>query len=791
MSEPAAAERTDFFVSYTGADRAWAEWVAWQLEDAGYTTVIQAWDFRPGSEFMVDMQQALLTTRRVIAVLSRAYLDAPYARQEWNAALADDPSGEKGKLLPVRVEEVRPEGLDAARVYLDLVGLDEPAARQRLLAGVVDARVKPARSPEFPGTTAAAPPTAPAPAPAFPGRRPKVWNAQRRNLNFTGRLADLEAIRARASGDPSPGPVVQALHGLGGVGKSQVALEYAHRYAADYDIVWWVRSQLPGDAARDLAQLAGPLGVAAQPTQSETATLVAEELAGRSRWLLVFDYADGPDDLRDFQPSDGGGLVLITSRNRAWGAVARPVAVRELTRDESVAFLLRRLHRESTAEAAAAAELAEELGDLPLMLEYAAAYMEDASLSIDRYLELFRRRREQLVASSDPTQDGDTLATTWRLSFEQVERHSPVGVPLLRLLGYLCSDDIPLDLLRDGIDALPASLREAVRDEIELEDALRYLVKYSLVDREGDVLRLHRLVQAVVRGSLTPEQRGLFAGAAIRLLQAAFPAKPQRPDTWERCAQLVPHVLVASRRAEECQVEIEATVGLLRQAGVYLASYVQLAAAETVLQRALALAESWGGAGHPLVAEVLAVLGNVDRELGRLADGRAYLERALGIEEQNFGADSAEVVPALSRLGHMLNRQGKLADAQVHLERALEICRAHDIGGPRLSSVLRALGCILWDRRDLPRAEACFREALELDRSLWGDDHPKVSTSLNYLGGVTRDLGDLETATAMIGQALAIDRAAYGDEHPRVAARLNNLAGVVRRQGDMAEARRL
>lgn len=144
-------KRRDFFISYNRADKQWAEGIAWHLEEAGYTTVIQAWDFRPGSNFVIEMQRASDQAMRTIAVLSPDYLQALYTQPEWAAAFAQDPTGEKGTLLPVRVQECELKGMLSQVVYIDLVGLEEQAAKEALLAGVKQGRVKPTTAPGFPG----------------------------------------------------------------------------------------------------------------------------------------------------------------------------------------------------------------------------------------------------------------------------------------------------------------------------------------------------------------------------------------------------------------------------------------------------------------------------------------------------------------------------------------------------------------------------------------------------------------------------------------------------------------
>jgi len=214
----------DFFISYNGADRNWAEWIAWQLEQAGYTSILQAWDFRPGSNFVLEMQKAAAEAAHAIAVLSPSYLAARFTQPEWAAAFVQDPTGEKGMLLPVRVRECELAGLWRPIVYIDLVDLAEDAARDALLAGVRPERRRPAAPPLFSATKP----------PRFPGSLPPIWNVPHlRNRNFTGRDRLLDDLRtALSSGHPAA--LTQAITGLGGVGKTQFAVEYAYRHATGY-----------------------------------------------------------------------------------------------------------------------------------------------------------------------------------------------------------------------------------------------------------------------------------------------------------------------------------------------------------------------------------------------------------------------------------------------------------------------------------------------------------------------------------------------------------------------------
>lgn len=228
---------------------AWAEWTATVLEAAGYRTLLQAWDFQPGSNFVLEMHDALRRSDRVIALLSEPYLRSAFAAPEWAGAFVTHPQGEGRRLLPLRVGDCQPDGLLAAVVYIDLVGATEPEARRRVLGAVADRQRRP--------TVAPVPGAGPA---GFPGRLPAIWNVPPRNPNFAGRGDQLDELRA-ALGREDATVAVLAVAGLGGVGKTQVGVEHAWRRAADYDLVWWV----PAGSPRHHRRVPHPSGRAPRP----------------------------------------------------------------------------------------------------------------------------------------------------------------------------------------------------------------------------------------------------------------------------------------------------------------------------------------------------------------------------------------------------------------------------------------------------------------------------------------------------------------------------------------------
>jgi tetratricopeptide (TPR) repeat protein len=810
------------FVSYTNADVQWAEWIAWTLEQEGYTTTIQAWDFRPGANFVLEMQRALQECERVIAVLSPRYLASKFAAEEWSAAIASDPTGDK--LLPIRIEPCDNEGLLRARVYIDLVGTDGATARQRLLAGVKRERAKPPTPPPFP-----------TPAPRrFPGTPPAIWNLPfERNLHFTGREDELrqlhDALAACQAAAPSGIDASserlsvetlrrsvsterlnetlhrsvsterlkpQTIHGLGGVGKTHLAVEYAYRFAADYDLVWWVRADAPLSIATDLALLAAPLQLPQRDERDQRVVVQAvldylrrHDGADKPRpYLLIFDNAEEPRDLRPFLPQ-GRGSVLITSRNPNWGALAHPLEVRTLPRDKAIEFLLARAGRQGEG----AGELADALGCLPLALEQAGAYIEASGIAFADYLARWRAHHRELLQHPPATDYPATVATTWDISFQAVAAQSPDSVTLMNLLAFFAPEPIPRDLFiaREGRGAIKLRPHEW-RDEMELDNAVIPLRRYSLIQACAETLAMHRLVQMIVRDRLDDGERKTLAHAALHAVNDAFPGDEilTSIESWATCARLAVHARAVTEEAERLGIAPEATARLLNQLGLYLEARAEFADARAYFERAISRYETALGTNHPHVATAVNNLGSVLRDLGDLAGARTCFERVVKIFEDNALERHPNYAGAVNNLGSVLRDLGDLAGARACYERVVKIFE-DNLGSnhPNAATAVNNLGGVLRDLGDLAGARACFERALLIDEATFGPHHPNVARDVNNLGSVLRDLGDLAGARAYLERALQIDEATFGPHHPSVATAVNNLGNVLRDLGDLAGAR--
>jgi len=801
MATPGAALK-DFFVSYNRADRVWAEWIAWQLEAAGYTTIIQAWDFHAGGNFILEMDQAAKTTHHTLAVFSPEYLAALYTQPEWAAALVQDPTSAKQVLLPVRVRECKPQGLLAAIVYIDLVGLTEDEARKHLLSRASGKRGKPTVAPAFPGMMS----QALAAPPAFPGMsqpptQPPLWlMPHRRNPYFTGRNDTLAQVHAAFAA--KAGIVTQALTGLGGIGKTQTAVEYAYRYRQDYQAIFWVQAETRELLIGDLTRIAALLQLPEREAQQQEVIVAAVTrwLEAQPGWLLVLDNVEDAALAREPLPTQGQGHVLLTARAQALGALDRATPLQALPADEAARFLLRRANRLAADALRAstppeqqtqARAIAKALGGLTLALDQAGGYIEETGCALADYLALFQTRRKALLGSRGTDAQGhpDPVAVTWSVAFEQVEQASPAAADLLRLCAFLHPDAIPEDLFRDGMEALPPALQEAVNDPLQWNEALKALRRYSLIERqpETQTLALHRLVQAVLQDVMPDDERREWAEYAVRLVSAAFPFIEF--VTWPRCQQLLPHALICAEHIEAWHLTLSEAARLLNQTGFYLRERAQYVEALLLYQRALAIDEQTLGPTHPSVSAVLNNLADIYDTQGLYAKALPLYQRALAIDEQAYGPNHPDVAQGLNNLAELYRAQREYAEALPLHQRALEI--REEVLGPTHPDVavsLNNLAVLYEDQGQHGESLPLKKRALAIWEQTLGPTHPLVAAGLSNLAVFYYSQRQYEEALPLLQRALAIREQALGSTHPGVAEGLNNLAMLYKTQGQYEEA---
>jgi transcriptional regulator with XRE-family HTH domain/Tfp pilus assembly protein PilF len=583
-----------------------------------------------------------------------------------------------------------------------------------------------------------------------------------------------------------------SVHGLGGIGKTQLLVRYVHERRAAYpDGVFWLRADQESALVGDLASLTWRLGLPEREerTQERQVEAVLRWLRRHDDWLIVLDNLEcaAMDAMRRWLPSDLAGHLAVTSRTPMGPARLglEPLPLRVATE-----FLLMRAERPDAAAAEAAAEL---LGCLPLALEQAAAYLESSGRDLASYVGLLRERLVELLGEGRAGDYPFTVATAWWPSFQRIAAECPAAADLLRLCAFLAPDDIPIALLQSGAGGLPEDLRSALDDEIALDRVIAALRRHSLGERHGDRLRVHRLVQAVVRESLSAGARRHWLDSAICLLLARLtPDASDHPDRWPLYGRLVPHVQVVARTAADEGTESGALATLLVNAAVYLIVRGESRLALPLTERSLRVRERLLGPDHPDTADSMGLLGGILMEHGRLDAARPLQERSLAIRERTLGPHHLDVAESLNNLGWLTLEQGDVEGACVLHERALHV-RERNLGSdhPVVAQSLSNLGYARMSLGDLDAAADIHRRALAIREGVFGPNHPQTARSLSNLAMVVQRQGQLDAACVLHERVLGIRDRVLGPDHPLTAKARQRLATVRRAKGDVSTARAL
>ena len=554
------------------------------------------------------------------------------------------------------------------------------------------------------------------------------------------------------------------------------------------------RQPLGRNPLGDLANLAWRLALpeCERFEQDGQIAAVIDWLRERHGWLIVLDNFEPVAKTAVERHLSPGlrGHVIATARTPMWSTQLR---LGPLPSETAVAYLLQRTGQNDVR---AAGVVAEELGGLPLALAQAAAYLTLSGRDIASYAELLRNRLLDLMAEGAPDDHPATVATTWQMSFERLEREHPSAVALLRLCSFLSPRDIPLNVLRDNAETMPSGLCDALADDIQLDRTIGALRSCSLVERAGDALSVHRLVQVAVRATMGADCRRVWLRAAIALLAAAFPDEPFRhPQRWPLSARLLPHVQFIEQLEEDLTIEAYERSGTLQRAGGYAWARGELDLARSLLERAATMREQVLGRDHVETADCLVDIGVLLRDHfeGQTAAARRLLERALSTFERALGPDDPVYTAAcLTHLADLLLIQGQPEAARPLAERAVAI-RERQLGAddPRTAYSLNGLARLRTVLGDFASATVLAERAVAIHEEVLGPDHPWTAGSLIVLTDVLHKRDMANAARPLAERALAIQERVLAPDHPRTARSLHTLARLHRDQGDPAAARPL
>ncbi|MFB8772861.1 FxSxx-COOH system tetratricopeptide repeat protein [Streptomyces broussonetiae] len=621
--------------------------------------------------------------------------------------------------------------------------------------------------------------------------RPAVLNNMPpRNALFTGR-ADLLRMLERNLGQGPTAVLPHALHGMGGVGKSQLALEYVYRNADRYDVVWWIPAERPTQIAQALVELAQRLGLRMTTEANTAVPAVLEALrTGQpySNWLLVFDNAESPEAVRNYFPTTPGtgpiGSILVTSRNPQWNTLAHPLEVDVFKREESIHLLQRRNPDLPDSEAD---QLAAVLGDLPLAVEQASAWRAETGMPAAEYLRLFEEKRAELMTVSQPTHYEETVATAWNVSLDHLERKNAAALQLLQVCAYLAPEPVSRSLFsRAPVEPIAPDLDRALTDPLRLGRAIREINRYSLakIDHRTNSIQMHRLVQAVLIARMSQEQRSRMQHGAHLLLAGDTPGNPQDPINWPKFGELYPHVLVS----EAVRSPSRHVRQMVQNVAEYLFYWGEHEGAREFARNTYDLWRDLHGESDGQTLMLGRHLRYVLSQMGRYEEAAAVVRRMQAVLEQSDTDADEELLRVLALAAGDRRAQGDFKEALRINQEVYQ--RALRYGDDEPETLLHAHNLAV-----SLRVNGMFKEALELDQQTWqlktqmyGEEALNSMLTESSVALDRRELGEYLAAVQLFESITERYRQQIGENHPNTLRNLARLGVTLRKAGRHTEA---
>jgi tetratricopeptide (TPR) repeat protein len=790
--------RADFLISYAMPDAPWARWLADVIEDAGFTQVSEGWQFHMTGGCVLDLDAALDRAARVIALVSRDYVRDSFCVPKWQQRLAADPASARRLLAAVSIDPAWDYERFEGTTCIHLFDHDEESARQHLLGRLraqFAVRGQDHSLRTFRHGKCEVSGLDPSPWPRAVGSLSNL--AARRDPDFVGRDSQFAALRALVA-TGRRGFIIEGQSGAGGEGRSAFASEYAHRYRAEYPVVWRVRAKSEGTILSDLQALARQVNAPGHDAhQAARAALAAVcWLEQRSDWLLIFDDADTPDLVRRWWPWEGGGHVLALTSKSRWPGATDVIELGPLSDAESAALLARR----APVDATEAIALAHELGNQPLALRLAAATVAERGIALSAYRHELAAHHEALLDQPDhEDRHGSratalTLRAAFRVALQAATEAAPQAPSVLALASAFASDAIPLEWLQRarGQDHSLRTFRAGKCEVSGLDPsapaAIAALAAHGLLTLTATTVAVHPLIRRLAHSGLTPPERRAVFEAAARAVLEAFPEHVDDPASWPAAERLVPHVESIRARATGAALASPSQALLLSRAGAYAVQRYRTDAAHSLCARAHAIALRAVGPEHPVTATCARAHTYVTIQGGPQASAAPHAAMSLALTEKVQGPAHPDTARAAHLYAYAASRELGAAAGLQHHERAVAICeKAHPPGALPTARARLNLANLTWQNHaNADKARPLYEQALPVFQSTLGPAARESQITLIRLADVCEAQGDTASAQVHLAAALA---AAQTANDPLIAAALHSrLADTLNQIGAPTEA---
>ena len=802
----------DVFLSHNGKDKPAVEILAHKLEAKGFTVWLDKWNLIPGEPWQEGLEEALDTCQTYTVFVGPSGI-GPWENEEMRVAIEERVKDKMRRVIPVLLPGAPDNtSLKLPRFLTRLTwvdfrsGINDEDTLYRLECGIKGVAPKPLTKPESSTFTSDTPP----PVGDLPLGSYLPFSP---NPLFTGRVEDLRKLADALVNHATTGTVItQAITGMGGLGKTQLAVEFAYRYGSQFRGVHWLNLADPTTLDSEIASCGQKMGLDNWP-DDQPSQVALTEFTWKSHGprLLILDNFEDVANANNILPRfrHSSIRILVTSRRSDWLPTTglNPILLELFSPTESLDFLKLSLRKRKDNDNDLNT-LSERLGHLPLALELASRYLNGHTrLSVTDYLAQTKEALEHAsmnawkkdILGLTSTQHDTSLLSTFALSWLALKDET--AQKMFQSAGYLAPNTaIPLELFEKSLEKLSnkeitqngitkfinsiTNLFTKQKPEIlsnsnkpDCDAALSILYGLGLLRESESQPTIHPLLAEYSRG-LAKDNLKILATLAKTVTTVSNKAlETGLPASFD---SIKPHIPVLAQYVEN--EKIEDTGALWNNYGYHLDDIADYSGARAAYERALI--------ASPDNSIFINNLGEVMRKQGDLVGARAAFDRALKIDEASFGQDHPDVAIRVNNLGMVMQDQGDLVGARAAFERALKIVEASfGPDHPNVATVVNNLGRVMHDQGDLVGARAAFERALKIDEANFGSDHPNVAIRVNNLGGVMKNQGDLIGARSAYERALKIDEATFGSDHPKVAIRINNLGRVMQDQGDLVGAR--